>query len=69
MSRSEDVLWCDGCGIEITWLPYRLPWISEQSRRDYCCEDCYVGLLCNCGERMEIDDERRESPGIMEGYF
>jgi len=68
MTHNGEVLWCDGCGIEITWVPYRISHARESLIQDYCCEDCFIGLSCNCGERMEMDDERRETPGITTGY-
>ena len=52
MARSENVVWCDGCGVEITWAPL----IDQQ--RDYCCEECYQGLPCHCAERLEVEEER-----------
>jgi hypothetical protein len=59
MSRSEGVVWCDGCGVEISWAPL-VKSDSDMRRGDYCCEDCYAGIPCRCGERMELEDERRE---------
>ncbi len=60
--RISDTVFCDGCGVEITWAPVR----SKQ--RDYCCQDCADGYECNCGARMEEDDYTRgqgESAGEM----
>jgi len=54
MTRFREVIWCDGCGAEITWAPVPAP-----DQRDYCCPDCRDGRPCDCGERMELDDERR----------
>ena len=68
MSRSEGVVWCDGCGVEIIWAPYRPVGVREQSNQDYCCENCFKGLSCRCGERMEMDDERRDASGLANGY-
>lgn len=53
MTNSESVVYCDGCGIEITWSP-----VVEDGRR-YCCKDCRDGLPCRCGERLELDEEKR----------
>jgi hypothetical protein len=79
MSRSEGVIWCDRCGVEITWSPMvrvvRQPCgenetalqkgkLSQPVRFyicDYCCLDCFQGQACHCGERMEIEDERRNN--------
>lgn len=55
MSRSEGVIFCDGCGVEITWGPL------VEGSCDYCCLDCLQGLPCRCGERMEIENDRRGS--------
>ena len=61
----ENNLFCDGCGVEITWAPV----ISGHNH--YCCESCRQGLECNCGLRQELEDERRvsssSSPSWMEG--
>ena len=37
MVRYHDTLWCDGCGIEITWEPI------EQDRLFFCCQNCFDG--------------------------
>ena len=62
MSRSEGVIYCDGCGVEITWVPYRYQGQIDPINKDYCCVDCFNGIACHCGERMEMDDERRDTP-------
>jgi hypothetical protein len=56
MSSIESTIWCDGCGVEITWGP----WVRDQQR--FCCQDCAQGQTCRCGERMEQEEER--SSGI-----
>lgn len=53
MSRYTNTIWCDGCGVEITWGP------RVEGERHYCCQDCLDGLPCKCGERMELDERRR----------
>lgn len=53
IARDRDTIWCDGCGVEITWAPV----IDEQFV--YCCADCHAGLPCQCGEHMEQEDEYR----------
>ncbi|HLE13823.1 MAG TPA: hypothetical protein VI776_03670 [Anaerolineales bacterium] len=55
MAGIEEAVWCDGCGVEITWSP-----LIEGKRR-YCCLDCQRGNPCRCGERMETEEERRET--------
>ena len=53
MNWTLNVIWCAGCGVEITWGAY----ISKGYL--YCCKDCSEGRPCQCGERMELDDEHR----------
>jgi len=63
----EEMTWCDGCGVEITWGPELV------GSQVYCCQDCAQGFNCGCGERMEMDDEMRnagaESAPAQTGYF
>ena len=54
MARIEGTVFCDNCGAEITWSPV----IVE--KHDYCCQDCFEGRPCDCGDRMDIEDERRK---------
>lgn len=56
MVRIDDTLWCDGCGVEILWAPV------IYDRRYFCCEVCCRGEECDCAQRLEEDDQRRESP-------
>ena len=53
MTSIEQTIWCDGCGVEIDWGPLAV------GNRRYCCRVCYEGSPCQCGERMELDDEQR----------
>ena len=53
MTWYEETTWCDGCGVEITWVPV------QDRERNYCCRDCSQGYSCTCGERMELDEEQR----------
>lgn len=55
MSRKHETIWCDGCGVEILWSPI------EEAGRDFCCEDCRRGWLCECGDRLEEEDWRARS--------
>ena len=55
MTRLEEMIWCDGCGVEITWGPVVI------DKRSYCCQDCAQGYTCACGERMEMDEDMRTS--------
>jgi len=55
MVKTNDVIYCDGCGIEIICQPYRKEqWV-------FCCKDCASGLVCDCGERMEQEDGHRST--------
>ncbi|MGE5224764.1 MAG: hypothetical protein ACM3PY_20200 [Omnitrophica WOR_2 bacterium] len=56
MVKLEENVFCDNCGVEITWSPV------VEGNRHYCCQDCKDGLTCDCGQRMELDDDRRETP-------
>ncbi len=69
MAKLQDSVFCDGCGIEVTWTPYyREPThnqlgIRQRVRRgEYCCQDCAQGYKCSCGERMLLEDDRRKEP-------
>lgn len=67
MASVEETIFCDGCGVEITWSPVvvkvaRPGWqVLPQRPLRYCCQACADGFPCNCAERMELDDERRGS--------
>lgn len=50
MVRYGNTLWCDGCGIEIRWVPR----VSDNAV--YCCEDCLNGLPCECDENEPEDN-------------
>ena len=58
MSRDEESIWCDGCGIEIRWRPLVV------GKFVFCCTDCLHGRACDCLDRLEIEDERREGKSI-----
>ena len=53
MMRYRETVWCDGCGIEITWAP------QTEAQRHYCCTACFAGQPCDCAARLELDTERR----------
>ena len=55
MTWYEEMTWCDGCGVEITWGPLVI------ETRAYCCQDCAQGYPCACDERMEMEEESRDS--------
>lgn len=69
MSRSEGVIWCDGCGVEITWVPIVKRGDKAGNKKEYCCEECLLGFKCRCGERMELEDEYRLATGTPEVYY
>lgn len=58
MSKTGNTVFCDGCGVEITWSPV------IKVMHDYCCRYCYEGLSCKCGERQEQEDNRREHKAV-----
>lgn len=39
---NTNVVVCDGCGVEITWAPVVV------KQRQFCCQDCAEGRLCQC---------------------
>jgi hypothetical protein len=56
-------IWCDECGVRITWTPVVI------GGHPYCCHDCAVGLECTCARtdpRWE-DDFELLWPGMIEG--
>lgn len=59
MTRSEETIWCDGCGAEILWSPYIV------KGKDFCCQDCAYGITCNCGDNLEWEDEYRDASTPM----
>ncbi|MDW8327569.1 MAG: hypothetical protein RMK99_13485 [Anaerolineales bacterium] len=69
MTHFRDVIWCDGCGAEITWAPVLAP-----DQREYCCPDCRDGRPCDCGDRMDPEDECRsgnlsDGPTVAAGAY
>ncbi len=54
MVKQNNDVFCDNCGVEITWAPV------VKGEHHYCCQECFQGLACDCGKRMEDDDDRRE---------
>lgn len=71
MTTIEGVLFCDRCGVEITWSPYIVQptptALPEMRRAEYCCQDCAEDRPCHCADRTELDDDRR-SPGSQPGW-
>jgi hypothetical protein len=70
MTKIEGDTFCDNCGVEITWSPVIETGIESSTgkfyKREYCCQDCFEGRPCNCGERMEMEEERRDLGGSAE---
>jgi hypothetical protein len=59
MSRIENTVRCDGCGVEILGAPLVV------DGYDYCCQDCRDGLECECSIRFEVEvDEPDETARI-----
>jgi hypothetical protein len=59
MARLESVVFCDGCGVEITVAPV------VQEGKVYCCKDCADGYECDCASLLEqVEEERHDSENI-----
>ena len=50
MTRYRNTIWCDGCGVEILWVPLQV------GNLHYCCEDCKAGYRCECST---LEDENQ----------
>lgn len=53
MTRYQETIWCDACGVEILWAPLTV------EKRDFCCRDCFEDQPCKCSERAELEERRR----------
>lgn len=63
MGKSVDGrLWCDGCGVQISWAPHIHMGEHALEIAYYCCRDCANGFSCDCGYRMELADEDQREP-------
>jgi hypothetical protein len=67
MARNDGMIFCDRCGVEITWAPVLVapkPEDGPDARTgEFCCEPCALGLGCSCAEHMfEADDDQRRNP-------
>lgn len=59
----EGSLYCDGCGVEITWSPVTF------GDEHYCCQMCLEGEECGCGAHEEDEERRNEtSPSAPTSY-
>ncbi len=58
MGWIEGVLFCDGCGAEITMAS-----LVARGAAFYCCARCSDGELCDCG--LVLDDESLEGSAAV----
>lgn len=66
MTWDDEMIWCNGCGVEIS------AGCVVVKSRTFCCQDCAHGIPCRCGDRMEMEDGRRDSTSASvpaSGYF
>jgi hypothetical protein len=61
MFTEPQAIFCQGCGVEITWAPVTVQATGGLKTIHYCCQDCLAGLPCYCAERMELEEERKAS--------
>jgi hypothetical protein len=64
MSRVEGVVWCDNCGVEITWAPLVQVGTVHHHLLHICCQECLEGNPCRCAERMELEEIRKGHPSL-----
>ena len=57
MISYQDTLWCDGCGVEISWEPV------VKDKYEYCCKLCSQGEKCSCEEPEEEYSTPGNGPG------
>jgi hypothetical protein len=58
MTKIEGTVFCDNCGVEITWAPI------VADNHHYCCQDCHDHLQCDC--RPAIDWEEDDQPRVKD---
>lgn len=63
MSRTDSMVWCDGCGVEITWAALVQVGKHHHHVLHYCCQDCLEGRECECGKRLEDEEDMRRPEG------
>lgn len=56
MALIEGTIFCDNCGIEISWAPIMV------QKFHYCCRECFNYYPCECGDRTDMEEERRQQP-------
>jgi len=57
MVSYQDTLWCDGCGVEISWEPV------FKDKLIYCCKSCSRREKCDC----EVPEDEYSTPGSDSG--
>lgn len=63
MGRFKDTVWCDGCGLEILWIPL------QAGSTTYCCVDCQEGARCECRDlNADSRDSSRAAPAEHPRY-
>jgi len=55
MSLIDNVRLCDGCGVEILSAPV------YNGKLFFCCQDCADGRECDCGNRLDGDEDSQSS--------
>lgn len=55
MPSYNETIFCDGCGVEITWSPIIV------GDHKFCCQDCRNGLTCDCGNWLDADEHERSN--------
>lgn len=60
MVQYSETLLCDNCGVEILWNPY------VAGKRTYCCKDCYETQTCDCGSRMDDEEDQRSKKASID---
>ena len=63
MSDFENTIWCAGCGTEIVYLPYVI------QNQDFCCQDCALGVTCQCGRALEREEDYRDQTTANESIY
>ncbi len=68
MTRIDDTIWCDGCGVEIVGRPLVITG-KGKNKQEYCCEACSQGLECSCFGWAEQDEYgSRRKPMLVADY-
>jgi hypothetical protein len=70
MTRTEQGVWCDNCGVEITWAAIVQFGRERHRLLHYCCEECLEGRECECGLLMEQEEPTSRTPAYAKemGY-